>query len=186
MKQKPCSGFAERLSRVSVIAALIIATVHFVEAALFGIGTSLKLQSRIQANQIFDYPFDERAGQRPLVVLVDEQTLAINDWDWPVHYKNHAQILREIRQHKPFAVMVDILFAVYRDDEGFDELIQEIEAYDRDRIWLFFATPPADSTFELIPRLALSIDEFEYVERVPINLTNPSDNPSYGKWVSAL
>jgi len=83
------------------------------------------------------YPTDQR--DEITVVLFNEATLGYLDATWPVALGRHAEILRNIREMGPRAVMVDFIFPDKRDDPSVTQLQDEILAYQGEGIPLYFA-----------------------------------------------
>ena len=83
------------------------------------------------------YPTEQR--ERISVVLFNEATLRYLGATWPVALGRHAEILRNIREMAPRAVMVDFIFPDKRDDPTVKQLQDEILAYQGTGIPLYFA-----------------------------------------------
>jgi hypothetical protein len=83
------------------------------------------------------YPTDQR--DEITVVLFNEATLGYLEATWPVALGKHAEILRNIREMGPQAVMVDFIFPDEREDPSVSELRDEILAYAKAGIPLYFA-----------------------------------------------
>jgi hypothetical protein len=83
------------------------------------------------------YPTKQR--DQITVVLFNEATLEHLEATWPVALGRHADILRNIREMGPRAVMVDFIFPDRRDDPSVEQLRDEIQAYQGAGIPLYFA-----------------------------------------------
>ena len=167
-------------------AVLIVGTV--IESTLFGIGSSLDALSHVQTNRVIGYPIDEHCEQRQSVILLDEETLKIKEWEWPVRYDDQAKALKAIREREPMAVMVDILFLTFRAEEGLEKLLEEIKNYEQAGIPLFIAAPPwqPGSEDEVLPPIQDVVLESDIVEFVPVNLISPIAGDGRDEWAASL
>lgn len=158
----------------------VIAYSFFITAVVspFALGDLVSQYSRILTNRILGpaYPPAGNVARRDqvTVALVSDDTLkklraAGEDISWPPSYRFHADVLFEILQHKPAAVMVDLLFVDPRNDDTIDDLVEVIQAYkdDTNKVRLFLAAPPAGSKLSPIPEIEKAVRE------------DPSDNVKF-------
>ncbi len=76
-------------------------------------------------DQLFIRRFSEKPDERIVIVDIDEK--AVTKLGYPIQDKKLAQILENIKQHKPRAIGLDI----YRDipvGEGYDSLVKVFES----------------------------------------------------------
>ena len=59
--------------------------------------------------------YQSKAQDRIAVIIINDKTLKELGMEWPLSYLQYAQLLREILQHKPRAVFVDIMLPGQRD-----------------------------------------------------------------------
>lgn len=83
------------------------------------------------------YPTEQR--DRITVVLFNEATLEHLGATWPVALGKHAEILNNILQMEPRAVMVDFIFPDERDDPSVRDLQKVIQKYKDKDVPLYFA-----------------------------------------------
>jgi len=72
------------------------------------------------------------------VAVIDEQTLHGLQMPWPWNFSAHARALDAIREYKPKAVIVDLLFVDMRPDDTVGELVDEIARFRKDGIPIYF------------------------------------------------
>ncbi len=154
---------------IATSALSLIVGIALLFVDVFGYGQATKNFSENLVFQLFA-PFYSSHRQRDItVLLLDDAGLEKLDVEWPVKYEEHAEILNNVIDMRPAAVMVDILFLDNRDADQnrISPLMNAFSHSSSARVPVFLASTSVDP--ETNPVL----------EAFPIDARRDGSSPTY-------